>query len=231
MFGLLNCTRYFDTAKGPQVVFDQMDFVMDDRDHVGILAAQGSGKTTLTRMLCGIEAPDEGDFVGQRGDALPLGGNAFILPGLTGEENARMMASFYGLDGDEFSHFCYQLTQLEQRFTDKVSAYSVTMKAHLAFAINLLLPCRLYIADDKLYTGDSSSQRRMQGALARELQHKGLVVLTRNPRLIKEHCHTFGVLLHGKIIMCPDLAQATALFERHQSNRAVAEDDDNSFDI
>lgn len=231
MFGLVNCTRYFDTAEGPQVVFDRVNFVMNYRDHVGILAAPGSGKTTLTRMLCGIDTLDEGDFLGQRGDALPLGGNAFILPALTGEENARMMASLYGLDGDEFSHFCYQLTQLEQRFSDKVSEYSVTMKAHLAFAINLLLPCRLYVADDKLYTGDNSSQQRMHKALVRELRHKGLVVLTRNPRLIKEHCHTFGVLLHGKIIMCSNLKQATGLFERYLSNQAMTEIDDNSFDI
>ncbi|EAO8404022.1 Vi polysaccharide ABC transporter ATP-binding protein VexC [Salmonella enterica] len=231
MFGLVNCTRYFDTAEGPQVVFDRVSFVMNYHDHVGILAAPGSGKTTLSRMLCGVDAPDEGDFLGHRGDALPLGGNTFILPGLTGEENARMMASLYGLDGDEFSHFCYQLTQLEGRFSDKVSEYSVTMKAHLAFAINLLLPCRLYIADDKLYTGDSFSQQRMHRALARELRQKGLVVLTRNPRLIKEHCHAFGVLLHGKIIMCSSLKQATGLFERHLSSQAITEIDDSSFDI
>ena len=105
------------------------------------------------------------------------------------------------------------------------------MKAHLAFAINLLLPCRLYIADDKLYTGDNATQLRMQAALAYELQQKGLIVLTRNPRLIKEHCHAFGVLLHGKITMCEDLAQASALFEQYQSNQATIQTDDYSFDI
>ncbi|WFV82072.1 Vi polysaccharide ABC transporter ATP-binding protein VexC [Citrobacter braakii] len=231
MFGLLGCTRYFESDKGPRVVLDKTDFVIDYHEHIGILAAPGSGKTTLTRLLCGIDAPDEGDFIGLRGDALPLGANAFVLPGLTGEENARMMASLYGLDGDEFSHFCYQLTQLEQRYTDRVSEYSVTMKAHLAFAINLLLPCRLYIADDKLYTGDNATQLRMQAALAYELQQKGLIVLTRNPRLIKEHCHAFGVLLHGKITMCEDLAQASALFEQYQSNQATIQTDDYSFDI
>ncbi|MDJ0042430.1 MULTISPECIES: Vi polysaccharide ABC transporter ATP-binding protein VexC [Pantoea] len=231
MFGLLNCTRYFDTAHGLQIILNNMDFVMDYQDRIGILAAPGSGKTTLTRLLCGIDLPDEGCLLGERGDALPLGGNSFILPGLTGEENARMMASFYGLDGDEFSHFCYQLTQLEQRYADKVSSYSVTMKAHLAYAINLLLPCRLYVADDKLYTGDSASQQRMQTALSRELQKKGLVVLTRNPRLIKQHCRAFGVLLHGKIIRCSTLEHATALFERYQSSEALISADDNTFDI
>lgn len=231
MFGLLRCTRFFDTIRGPKVVLDNTDFMINHHDRVGILAAPGSGKTTLTRLLCGIEKPDAGDFLGRRGDALPLGGNTFILPGLTGEENARMMANFYKLDADEFSHFCYQLTQLEQRYTDKVSEYSVTMKAHLAFAINLLLPCHLYVADDKLYTGDNVSQRRMKAALIRELQQKGLILLTRNPRLIEEHCHIFGVLLNGKIKMCSDLKQATMVFMQHQSSQSQAKVDIDSFDI
>ncbi|MBD9979206.1 Vi polysaccharide ABC transporter ATP-binding protein VexC, partial [Citrobacter braakii] len=67
--------------------------------------------------------------------------------------------------------------------------------------------------------------------LAYELQQKGLIVLTRNPRLIKEHCHAFGVLLHGKITMCEDLAQASALFEQYQSNQAMIQTDNYSFDI
>ncbi|PHI28253.1 Vi polysaccharide ABC transporter ATP-binding protein VexC [Budvicia aquatica] len=230
MFGLLGCTRYFDTAEGPLVVLDNLDFVIAPNEHVGILARQGSGKTTLARLLCGVDTPDVGEYLGQRGDAVLLGANAFMLPGLTGEENARMIASLYGLDGDAFSHFCYQLTRLEHRYMDRVSEYSGTMKAHLAFAISLLLPCRLYVADDKLYTGEGAAQQRMQVALARELQQKGLVVFTRNPRLIKAHCRSFGVLSQGKIIMCADLEHATALFERQSSCEARALDDEDAFE-
>lgn len=39
MFGLLGCTRYFESDKGPRVVLDKTDFVMDYHEHIGILAA------------------------------------------------------------------------------------------------------------------------------------------------------------------------------------------------
>lgn len=64
MFGLLGCTRYFESDKGPRVVLDKTDFVMGYHEHIGILAAPGSGKTTLTRLLCGLDAPDEGILLG-----------------------------------------------------------------------------------------------------------------------------------------------------------------------
>lgn len=230
MFGLLGCTHYFNTHSGQQIVFSQLDFMMEHHHRVGILAAPGSGKTTLARLLCNIDEPIEGDFIGQRGDAILLGGNAFMLAELTGEENVRMMADLYQLDADECSHFCYQLSELGHRYTDRVAEYSNTMKASLAFAINLLLPCRLYVADEKLFTGDSEMQKKMDAALSHELNNKGLLVLTRNPRILKACCQYFGVLLQGRIVMCRSAEEASALFGYDNSTHSVSEPERYLFD-
>jgi ATPase subunit of ABC transporter with duplicated ATPase domains len=49
------------TAPGrPEPLFDGLDLVLDDGDRLGVIGANGCGKTTLLRLLAGRLAPDAG---------------------------------------------------------------------------------------------------------------------------------------------------------------------------
>ena len=54
-------------AFGGQVLFDGVDWVLGDRDRVGLVGPNGSGKSTWLRMLAGQESPDAGRFETPRG--------------------------------------------------------------------------------------------------------------------------------------------------------------------
>jgi ATPase subunit of ABC transporter with duplicated ATPase domains len=47
-------------AFGPHVVLDRVSFTVGPRSRVGVIAPNGTGKSTLLRILAGIEAPDAG---------------------------------------------------------------------------------------------------------------------------------------------------------------------------
>ncbi|MCA9728103.1 MAG: ABC-F family ATP-binding cassette domain-containing protein [Candidatus Eisenbacteria bacterium] len=51
-----------DRAFGGQVLFDHVDWVLGDRDRVGLVGPNGSGKSTWLRMLAGEESPDAGSI-------------------------------------------------------------------------------------------------------------------------------------------------------------------------
>ena len=57
------------TAKGitknftERTLFDHVDLGVDDRDKTGIVGINGTGKSTLLRILAGLEQPDEGEVV------------------------------------------------------------------------------------------------------------------------------------------------------------------------
>ena len=52
---------------GEKVIFDETSFGIQQGDKIGIVGINGTGKTTLLRMVSGEEVPDSGQIVRQNG--------------------------------------------------------------------------------------------------------------------------------------------------------------------
>ena len=52
---------------GEKTIFDDVSFGIQEGDKIGIMGINGTGKTTLLRMIAGVEEPDEGQIVKQNG--------------------------------------------------------------------------------------------------------------------------------------------------------------------
>ena len=52
---------------GEKTIFDDVSFGIQEGDKIGIIGNKGTGKTTLLRMIAGVEEPDEGQIVKQNG--------------------------------------------------------------------------------------------------------------------------------------------------------------------
>jgi ATP-binding cassette subfamily F protein 3 len=47
-------------------LFRSLDFQINERDRIGLVGDNGTGKSTLMKMLAGLASPDEGDVIGAR---------------------------------------------------------------------------------------------------------------------------------------------------------------------
>ena len=65
---------------GPRLLFDGITLGLEEGDRVGLIGANGSGKSTMLRIFAGLESSDEGELIAKRGlraayvaqdDALP----------------------------------------------------------------------------------------------------------------------------------------------------------------
>lgn len=233
MWGFVDCSRYFNSFGLPKIVLDEASVVIGPHEKFGLLAAPGAGKSTIIRLLSGVERPNSGEVLRDHG-GWPLGYAGGFRPEMTGDENVRMVAAFAGLDPDEFAAYCCSFTQIGEAFFVPAKLYSGAMRMRLSFAVSLGLPARTYLADEKLIAGDPAFQEVCEAALRERLQNCGLILVASSPRAMEGACERFGVLSRGKIVPCEDLEEAKSVLTfdlEHGGEEEVADEELASFDL
>ena len=52
---------------GEKKIFDDVSYGIHEGDKIGIIGINGTGKTTLLKIIAGLEEPDEGQVIRQNG--------------------------------------------------------------------------------------------------------------------------------------------------------------------
>ena len=68
-----NVSKSFWTGRQRKVILDRASFRVELGNSLGILAPNGTGKTTLINMMAGLEKPDEGTIKRACRVSFPLG--------------------------------------------------------------------------------------------------------------------------------------------------------------
>ena len=93
---LLNI-EHISKIYGDKTIFEDVSFGIQEGDKIGIVGINGTGKSTLLKLIAGEEEPDQGQVVRQNGLKIAyLPQNPSFLPGATvgsyigrGEDNWR----------------------------------------------------------------------------------------------------------------------------------------------
>ena len=73
MLEFVNVSKSFWTGTRRKVILDRASFRVELGRSLGILAANGTGKTTIINMMAGLEKPDEGRIIRTSRISFPLG--------------------------------------------------------------------------------------------------------------------------------------------------------------
>lgn len=232
MWGFVDCTRYFRSVDGPRVVLDEANMVVGTRDKVALFVPTGQGKSTIVKLLAGLDLPDEGIVLRDEG-GWPIGYGGSINQTMSGEANVRNLAELADVDPDQLSSFVYDFSELGDAYFHPVKLYSNSMKARLSFASSFGVPARTYLADDKIAAGEESFRRKCVDAMAERLETAGLILVSSAPKIAADICDQFYVLSDGKILRCDDFEDAQARFRGAQETAAAddPESDALTFDL
>ena len=129
-----NVSKSFWTGKQRKVILDRASFRVELGNSLGILAPNGTGKTTIINMMAGLEKPDEGRVTRTSRISFPLGFMGGVVSKHTGTENVRYIARLYSLDPDYVESFCRWLCGIDEYFDMPVGTYSSGMRSRFAFA-------------------------------------------------------------------------------------------------
>lgn len=189
-----------------------VNLVAREGEMIGIVGANGSGKSTFLRNIAGVEQPDRGRIL-VRYQPLLLGVSAALQPALSGGENVRLGCLAMGLTPEEAAEafdYVVELSALGVAIHRPMGTYSSGMAARLRFAIALAARPKILLIDEALSTGDATFAERSERAMDELLAEAGTVLLVNHAaKVIQELC-TRAVWMHQGEILMDGPAEAVA---------------------
>lgn len=214
MLEFVNVSKSFWTGSRRKVILDQASFRVELGNSVGILAPNGTGKTTIINMMAGLEKPDEGQIIRKSRISFPLGFMGGLVSRHTAMENSRYIARIYGLDPDYVESFCRWLSGIGEYFDMPVGTYSQGMRARLSFSLMLALDFDIYLIDEGMPGTTDADFNRKAGQLLRErLETTTVIIVSHLPGTLERFARSAAVLRDGRIHMFDTLEEAKQLYD------------------
>ena len=214
MIAFENVSKSFWTGRNRKVILDQVSFKVEPGNSLGILARNGTGKTTLINMMAGLEKPDEGRIIRTSRISFPLGFMGGITSKHSATENARYIARLYGLDPDYVESFCRWLTGIDDYFDQPVGIYSSGMRSRFSFALMLALEFDIYLIDEGMPSSTDVEFNRKAGQVLRQrLKDATVIVVSHQPGTLEKFCRSAAVMRNGRLYMFDSLEEAKRLYD------------------
>ncbi len=209
-----NVSKSFWTGKSRKVILDRASFKVTQGNSMGILAKNGSGKTTIINMMAGLEKPDEGVIRRTSRISFPLGFMGGVVSKHTATENARYIARLYSLDPDYVESFCRWLCDIQEYFDQPLGTYSAGMRSRFNFALMLALEFDIYLIDEGMpSTTDVAFNKKAGMILRQRLQNATVIIVSHQARTLEKFCRSAAVLKNGQLYMFETLQEAKTLYD------------------
>ena len=219
-----NLTKRF----GAVTAVDGVTFSVEKQSIFGFLGPNGSGKTTVIRMLCGILEPTEGTgrIAGHdvkretdriKGTIGYMSQKFSLYDELTANENLQFYGRLYGLRGAALQQRrdeLVSLTHLEPYLDRRASLLSGGWRQRLAMACALVHQPQVLFLDEPTAGIDPVARRELWDLLF-ELSSAGMTLFVTTHYMDEaERCTHVGYIFMSKLIVCgvpDDLRQLPAV--------------------
>ena len=182
-------------------VLEDVSFEIHAGEFFGIVGRNGSGKSTILKILAGIYVPTSGEVhVGGRlAPFIDLG--VGFNPELTGRNNVFLNGAIFGMSRAELvSRYdeIVEYAELGQFMDQKLKNYSSGMQVRLAFSIAIRADADIIIMDEVLAVGDASFQEKCFDSFrALKAQGKTIILVTHEMSNVVRFCDRVLVLDRG----------------------------------
>jgi ABC-2 type transport system ATP-binding protein len=199
---------------GAFVAVDRVSLQVQEGEIFGFLGANGAGKSTTIRMLCGLLRPTGGtalvggidvakDPEGVKRRIGYMSQKFSLYELLTVDQNIRFFAGLYGLTGDRFDtrrSFVLDMAGLKGRESSLTRDLAGGWRQRLALGCAILHEPSILFLDEPTGGVDPVSRRQFW-KLIENLAKTGVTVLVTTHYLDEaEHCHRIAIMHAGKLV-------------------------------
>ena len=175
---------------GEKRIFDDVSYGIHEGDKIGIIGINGTGKTTLLKIIAGIEEPDEGQIIKQNGLRITY------LP-QNPEFPADATVLSYVSDGKDYeAQNILNKLGIEDHFA-KIDTLSGGQKKRVALASALMHPTDVLILDEPTNHIDNEMALWLEDYLNK---FKGVIIMVTHDRYFLDRVtNKILEISHGKL--------------------------------
>lgn len=205
--------KYYKNGSHRKIVLDSVSTVFERGHNYGVLGVNGAGKSTMLRLISGIEGPNAGKIRRSGRVSWPIG-FAATNPAMTGRNNITFAARAYGQDVREVLDFVEDFSELGDYLDVPVRTYSSGMVAKFGFALSMAIQFDLYLVDEGTAVGDARFVKKCEEAFNARRETADLIMVSHQAGTVKAFCDRGAVLVDGRLMMYDDVDQAIDIYNR-----------------
>ena len=218
---------------GSFVAVDDLSFSVKQGEIFGFLGANGAGKSTTIRMLCGLLKPTSGTALvggidvsrnpeGVKRTIGYMSQKFSLYELLTVDQNIEFFGGIYGLSRERFADrrkFVLEMAGLKGRENTLTRELPGGWRQRLALGCAILHEPRIVFLDEPTGGVDPLSRRRFWDLIG-DLSRQGVTVLVTTHYLDEaEHCHRIAIIQAGKLAALGTATELKQVF----SSRPIVE--------
>ena len=200
---------------GHKMVIDHVDMHIPEHAIYGFVGENGSGKTTIMRLLTGLAEPSDGSYtlfgvqntdrkiyqVRQQLSAIVEATS--LVPTLNARDNMIYQELYLGIkQTEEERNELLKKVHLEDVGNKKVKNFSLGMRQRLGIALALMNKPKLMLLDEPMNGLDPEGIAELRELLITLNQRDGITVLISSHILseLEKIASCYGFISHGKIL-------------------------------
>ena len=203
--------KYYDALKN-------INLKIYPGETIGVIGKNGSGKSSLLKILSGVIQPTSGEIINHGVSASLLTIGAGFDNNLNGRDNAILSGILQGLGGKEIKsklNEIHDYSELGDFFFEPVRTYSTGMRARLGFSISNTIEPDVLLIDEVLSVGDQNFRDKTRLTIINRIKSKQTVILVSNSEAqIVNFCSSAILINNSKIEYVKDPRKA---FQKYHS--------------
>ena len=200
---------------GGKMVIDHVDMHIPESSIYGFVGENGSGKTTIMRLLTGLAEPSAGSFTlfgvnnkdrkiyEVRNKVSAIVEATSLIPSMTARDNMVYQELYLGIKQTEAERMeLLKKVHLEDVGEKKVKNFSLGMKQRLGIALALMNHPKLMLLDEPMNGLDPEGIAELRELLIELNQSEGITVLISSHILseLEKIASCYGFISHGKLL-------------------------------
>ena len=208
MLTVKNLRKTYNFQGERKLIFNNLNFTIKDGESVAFLGRNGTGKSTLIRILAGCETYDSGLIKTNQRISWPIALSGGFQGSLTGRENIVFICKvFHGYREDIIRskiNFVKKFADIGPYFDRPYNFYSSGMRSRLAFGLSMAFNFDIYLLDEITAVGDIEFKKKCKIAIEEKIKNNSTFISVSNSMIALDYVNKVFIIHNGKITKFED---------------------------